>query len=744
MNVFDIAVNWLCVYLVISCLALILAVFFRHVLTPFFRHVLFFFLGAAFLLFIYYSFYLIPLYLISIPTAVALGISLHSYTPLFLAIITDAFLAKILRQHKQIKYSFLLGLLVPLIFGIAFLIKWNSINNQIDIAINRNTLNEGKLPAWAVISQTIPKNFIAERIIKADLVYKTINDKNWWWWEGTANMRFNETMKHDPLVVIAGLIHKKPNLDDRERIKILEAMYDSRHQAQEQLWSGDKLETSNIISNVKVFPEYRMAYTEKILSIRNNDNQRWSINQEAIYTFHLPEGSVVSSLSLWIGGKEEKARLTTKAKADSAYKQIVGVENRDPSVIHWQEGNTVSVRVFPCTPSESRKFKIGISSPLRKEGGQLIYENIYFDGPGGNNATETVQLAFSQKPQHYQAPAGYEEIKQNTYQLNRNYQPYWEISCKAPALSKTSFSFNNYTYQLKDYAVNYEPFDAQTVYLDLNSSWTKQEFLEVWDNIKTKRVYAFDSEMTQLNQENRDAIFSRMNKLNFSLFPVYKIKDPEKSLIISKSAEASPNLGDLQESEFANRLTAYLNQPKTIRLYNIGHQISPYLKALKEFRVFSYHSGSSTALADLLKQKKFIRQQENASTVVIGHAALMIEEKQGISTGNAPDHLLRLFAYNDIMKKVAGNYFSNDFIQPDVLAEADKAYIVSPVSSLIVLETKQDYDRFGIDESKNSLENASMKSSGAVPEPHEWLMILLTAGVVIYLMYKPKFTKQVA
>jgi hypothetical protein len=63
------------------------------------------------------------------------------------------------------------------------------------------------------------------------------------------------------------------NLDEKDRIKILEAMYDSRHQAQERLWSGDKLKTANVITNVKIFPEYRLAYTEKTLTVHNTENK---------------------------------------------------------------------------------------------------------------------------------------------------------------------------------------------------------------------------------------------------------------------------------------------------------------------------------------------------------------------------------------------------------------------------------------------------------------------------------------
>jgi len=185
-----------------------------------------------------------------------------------------------------------------------------------------------------------------------------------------------------------------------------------------------------------------------------------------------------------------------------------------------------------------------------------------------------------------------------------------------------------------------------------------------------------------------------------------------------------------------------LQQSPKIRLYNLGAQLSPYLKALKELRVFNSDSGTPSKLSSLLEKEKFIREQENENKVVVGAARMVIETAKGDTTGTAPDHLMRLFAYNDILKKVSSNYFKADFIQPDVIAEAESANIVTPVSSLIVLETKKDYERFDIEESKNSLKNASMKSSGAVPEPHEWALIILAAGTVLYLTYKPKYSKK--
>ena len=76
------------------------------------------------------------------------------------------------------------------------------------------------------------------------------------------------------------------------------------------------------------------------------------------------------------------------------------------------------------------------------------------------------------------------------------------------------------------------------------------------------------------------------------------------------------------------------------------------------------------------------------------------------------------------------------------MEEARKAYVVTPVSSLVVLETQQDYDRFKIQDTDNSLKNASMKSKGAVPEPHEWALIIAVALVLFYVIRKRRLQVQ--
>ncbi|MDB5141690.1 MAG: XrtN system protein [Mucilaginibacter sp.] len=740
MIVFDSSVPWLCVVICTASIAVVASLFMEH-LDKISRHVVMFFLGMAFLLFVYYSIYLTSIYIFGIVGVLAIGVSLHAFVPLALAVTTFIIIKRSIAQNKGLKIALIAGILVPIIACSIFVFQWSSINKQVNLAINHNTLSEGKLPSWVVISQNVPKSAIAERFVKANLVYKTANLQENWLWGDLKSASFDEPLKHDPFVVIASLFCSPTNLSEKERIKILEAMYDSRHKAQERLWNGDKLKTAAVITNIKLFPEYRMAYTEKTLFIKNIGPEMIRNSQEAIYTFHLPEGSVVSSLSLWIDGKEQKSRLTTTAKADSAYKTVVGVESRDPSVIHWQEGNTISVRIFPCTAMENRQFRIGVTSPLVKQGGQLVYESIYFDGPPADKTTESVQVAFSKKPASFNLP-GFEEQSEGVYTADRNYQADEQIAFNAPPLAEAGFTFAGSGYNLKEYKPRYSPFDPGKIYLDLNQSWTIDDLNDLWPAIKTKKVFYYDGELHQLTAENKADVYTRMSKLNFSLFPVNEIKDPERSLLITKSPQTSPNLSDLDESEFQQRLTPYLAQAKPIRLFNIGTKLSPYLKALKEMRVFIYDNGELRYLEANLVQHRFLQSQEDAQHVVLDQAGLSIEQTADTVKSSAPDHLLRLFAYNDIMKKVGPHYFDKTYVQPDIIKEAEQAYIASPVSSLIVLETQADYERFGIDENKNSLKNASMKSSGAVPEPREWLLIIIALVVINLLVYRNKYVKQ--
>jgi len=739
MNIFENSGPWLSVAVFLASLALIAATFHER-LPRFIKGVLAFMLGAATLLFSYYAVYLIPFYLIGGLSAILIGVSLHVFIPLFLLIVSMIFILRMQRSTSGLGYMAALGAGLPVILLIAFICQWNQLHGRVKSIQNNYTLRENELPEWVAIAQELPSTLITEKFLKAGLVYSIPTSNGNWFWGNIGGSGFEEARKHDPLVVIASVFCGTASIGDDDRIKILKSIYNSRHLAQERLWSGDHLATSNVVTNIKVYPEYRMAYTEKTISIENLTTSRWTRDEEAIYTFHLPEGSVASSLSLWINGLEEKSRVTTKGKADSAYKAIVGVEARDPSVLHWQEGNTVTVRVFPCNKKEKRKFRIGVTSPLKAENGRLYMENPWFEGPSPANASEVIQLTFSNPPKALDTDL---KIQENgTYKREGNYLDRWNISFAEEAISTQPFSFAGSSYRLRKSMNSKVGFKPESVYLDINGSWSREDLDALWPEIKKMKVYVYNEQLIRLTEHNLDRQYEMLLNRNFSLFPLYKISSPGTSLLISKSNERSPNLGDLERSSFQKRSSAYLINAERVHLYNIGESLSPYLKTLKEFNSFRYMQGSCNTLVQQLQKQQWLETTAQSNVLDIPGSGMSIEQLTAVQKGTAPDHLLRLFAYNDILKKVGKTYFERDYIQDNLLKTADQAFIVSPVSSLIVLEKKDDYERFGIDESKDSLKNASIQSSGAAPEPQEWILIILFTTIMGYFLYRSDYHNQ--
>ncbi len=746
MVVFENSVTWFSILLVLASSNLI-AFRFSESFPPWVKHVMTFVLGISAVVFVYLSCYLVPLYAIGAAAFLIIGFSLHVFVPVLLTIYSLRLINRVSKEHKSYWLSFGAGISTVAIFIVGFITQWSHATSQINRVYRKSTAFENNgLPGWVAASQVSSNNWITQLILKADLVYSTptTGGDSWFW--RVPSLNFDEERKHDPLVMTAVLFAGKINLPEDERIKILESIYDSRHQAQERLWSGENLFTEEVNTSVKIWPQFAMAYTEKQVTVSNLSNfERWRNREEAIYTFHLPEGGVVTSLSLWIEGKEAKAILTTKEKAVAAYKTIVGAEMRDPSLVQWQEGNTVSVRVFPVVAGQSRVFKIGITSPLERTGNELSYENIYFDGPSAKDASEEVRIRFEKRPRHFIEQAYFSSEDNQEFKSSGKYKGDWKIAIDDEPLSTQSFSFEGKSYFVRPYQKHRTSVVINSVFLDINKSWSKEEFQELYAALGDKQAYVYNNGLILLTDDNKDEQFGFLSKNQFSLFPLHEVKDQQHSLVVSKSSATSPNLNDLKDSRFFKELQEYLGTNQKLRLFNLGNQLSPFLKSLKEYRIFHYEHGTVSDLQKLLASNQFVDDIETDGLIVIDNSEIAIGTANGETASAAPDHLMRLFAYNHILQKAGRELLVADSLKEGLVEEAKKAYVVTPVSSLVVLETQRDYDRFGIESTESSLQNASLadlqnasqRSRGAVPEPHEWLLIILTVGILVYLKFQP-------
>lgn len=739
MRVFHVSVDWLCIVLIIFGAAA-----FLHSLlgdeNKNWNKVVAFLLGIGIPFFLYLSVYLAPIYLVSAVAFFFLGVSLHSFVPLVILIFSIIKSVKLVRQDRLNLWVLSTGLFVAISFTTIFAIQWS---NKIDLAENaysRTLIETTRLPSWVKVAQVLPSTKLGADIVKGNLVYNTFNHNRPTQMWGIPNSSLSEERKHNPLIMFASIFTPPIELSIKERVDILNSMFDSRHNSQERLWRGNNLITTNVITHIKTWPEYRMAYTDKILTVKNTSVRKsWLNSQEALYTFKLPEGSVISSLSLWIEGEERPGILTTKQKADSAYKTIVGRERRDPSLVHWQEGNTVTVRVFPVNSSEIRRFKIGITSPLKSLENDLVYENITFEGPSGDKADEIRVI---------KAVDGFQPIGFKTEfnvtggeEYTGRYQDDWSFRVDKPELSNLKFNYSGKSYQVKEAEKATREVQIQSIYLDLNKEWSQTDVIDVMNVFKGKDIYVYLEKRIKLTEANVSSVWELSNEYNFSLFPFHEIENPNQSILITKGSAKSPTLKDLRKSKFFNGLkTSKKEQPYLV--FNFSeNQLSPYLKSLKELGATENKSGTLEDLSNIIESGKFPIYKKNSEILVIEHSEMAIHElnRTDSTTCSAPDHLFRLFAYGSIMNNCGVSSIETGFTDSTLVNLAELAYVVSPVSSLIVLETQKDYDRFDIKKSKNSLGNAKMSNSGAVPEPHEWALIILLGIGFIFLIQKRFF-----
>jgi XrtN system VIT domain protein len=727
--------TWVQIYLFVFYVAM-LGMVFREKLPKILQILQMSILGAGLLMVLYFSIYLAPVYPFAIIGGVILGISFHAFVPLFTGIVLLVYFFKSVKELFS-KAAFYIGIGIPLIVTLVFLFRWDSFGDEIHKANSKSiTRPDNELPSWVLLCQDISNDPFTTKILKGNLVY----DAFFFRMSGAGTL-FNETKKHDPLINIGLMLMKDISIDKDTRVKILKSQFNARHYAQRKLWSERNLETTEVLNDTKIFTDYRFAYTEKTITIKNS-HQFERNQQEAAYTFYLPEGSVATSLSLWIDGKEEKSRLTTKEKADEAYTKIVGVERRDPALMHWQEGNTLTVTVFPCTPKENRIFKVGITTPLEYRDDKLVLNSIYFDGPTPNKIRETSRILFESdnKINNIQVPNNFENQLNGSYLYSGDFNPYWEVSFDATPLSKKTFSFNGYRYRIDKVEKRDLPCKFTSLYLDINKSWTKHEFDKLINKNSDKRIFVFNDNFIEVTNKNKNKVFELLSKKNFSLFPFHKIQNSNESLVISKSTGLSPNLSDLEKSYFLKNLMKGIEKnDKRINLYQIGNLSSPYIRTLKEIQLFNFVDGTIDKVNEIIVSGKYPTTVDDLNQIDIDISKVSIKRDTLVGKSEAPDHLLRLFAYSRLMKELGKDYLNIDKKWKQSLVDiANEAYIVSPVSSLIVLESQKDYDRFDIKENENSLKNASMKSSGAVPEPHEWVVIVMFILFIGYMYFRKR------
>ena len=695
----------------------------------------FFINGLSFLLILYFAIYLIPIMPFSFLGIIALGLGFYGLVPAIVIIIHTITILRYINRDKNYVVSFSGGILVVLISLAVFTAGLNIESRKINQFGRINSFDQNnELPYYISISQNLKPNFFNEILLKKDLVYIPLHDIfDFRTFDSFGSKQFNERKIHNPFISIAYLFCKDLNLDNDDKINILKSNFDKRLETEEQLWSGKDLFTKSIKEDVKIYLETRLAYTEITMNIAC-EKDSWR-DSEAIYSFQLPEGSVATSLSLWVNGIERKGVLTTKEKAKAAYNQIVGVESRDPSLMQWKEGNKVVVRVFPINYKTPRTFKCGFTTPLKVEDNQMKYQSLSIKGPNISNAETTSRIQ----------TVGNTKIETSKdFELNKEYYinqskglEDWEAYMPLTKVSN-SFAWKNKIYEVKDIQKATIPFKPSEIILDLNSSWTTKQIESFVDLNKKNLFVIVNGKKKEINKDNFKAIELEFEDLHYSLLPLYEIS--RNSLIITKCGTFSANFEELEDSNYLKKIRKG-TKDKNLKVNNISPDINPFWQTVKEQKYVDYFQTSLKNSLDLIHKKQFVLFKTDTNTVNIEPANISITEspQTGTNKSNGPNHIYRMYAFGKVLDEQV-KIQNDSLVQNQYVDLAKDANIVTPISSLIVLETDADYKNNGIEKNVDTLGNASINNDGAVPEPHEWLLIVL--GSTILFFYYKKHKKQ--
>lgn len=691
--------------------------------------------GFSYLLIVYYAIYLIPFAPISTIGILALGLGFYGLVPMIVLISHAAMLVRLFPANKMNMVAFASGIGCVLIGLSIFVVMLNSESKKLgENTITKSFKSNDDLPSYITISQHLQPNFFNEILLKKGVVYVYTEDffafKNF---DSFGGKQYNERRTHNPFVNIAYMFSEDLDLSADDRINILKSNFDKRLETEEQLWSGKDLITKNIKEDIKIFANERLAYTEITMDIAC-DKDTWG-QKEAIYSFQLPEGAVASSLSLWVNGIERKGVLTTKEKAQKAYEHIVGVEARDPSLMQWREGNRVVVRVFPISYKLPRTFKCGFTTPLKVENNEMKYQSLNIKGPNISNAEtlSRIQMVGNAK---FEADKDF-ELKNGFYTNESTGLESWEVVMPlSEQVQLNSFVWKDKVYEIKAIEKQTIPFVASEVVIDLNSAWSVKEVEDVI-NQKGKNYFVFiNNEKQAINEANYESVLSQFEDLHYSLLPFHKFL--ENSLVITKSGTVSANFEELASSRYLQKLKMKAKQ-KQIRVINISDEINPFWQTMKEQHYVDYYKTDLENALKLLSQNQFVSFRTTENSVNIEPANISIQEnlKADRTESNGSNHIYRMYAFGKVLEeqvKIEGDSLAEN----QYVALAKDANIVTPISSLIVLETDADYENNGIEKNVDTLGNASINNDGAVPEPHEWLLIIIGMSVLFFYYKKSK------
>jgi hypothetical protein len=487
--------------------------------------------------------------------------------------------------------------------------------------------------------------------------------------------------------------------------------------------------------------EASLGYLEWTFVFKNNSD--WQ--REAEGEIQLPKNAVVSRLTLWINGEEREAAFAEKGRVVRAYNAVTA-KRRDPVLVTKSGKDTINMRCFPVEPNGGEmKVRIGITFPLVLE----------------NEKSGLIQLprfnyqnfSIPEKTKHIV----WLESKNNLESANPNLK--FERENKVTALRGN----------LSDGEIKEVNATIRATKPENKLAWTKDESnfvtqkVEVIQSVKPSRFVFLVDTSRRFSPEKQTAIsiiknlppesevglvLSGGNGLNTEFtYPNSFVGSPaeiaekinqitfdggtDNMPALTKAYQlASEKAGSVVialyapqpfefETTFETRqyFTRRFNSQNILRFVN-SNSYDVVESSLKNYEVFQSPPRYSDLKTDVENHLKQLNEQKHSFKYV--RQAVAKADVSGAK--ETSKHLIRLWANDEVSRIIEQE---ND--EKKAVELAQKYQLVTPVTGAVVLETKEQYDQFG-------LKSVDKNSVPTIPEPETYLLIAVILGVFLWLI----------
>lgn len=484
-----------------------------------------------------------------------------------------------------------------------------------------------------------------------------------------------------------------------------------------------------------------------------NNSAGWQ--QEAVAQIVLPPGGVVSRLTLWVNGEEREAAFAERARVQAAYDAVVHTR-RDPVLVTSSGVDRVNVRCFPVPPNGEMKIRLGITAPLHLASDTQAWLRLprFLE----RNFAIAAQIEHSVWVEAKQpAAASHAKLQPEHPQAKlyavRGQLPHIELAKQHPAIIAdraagvtqvwTPDPTNQAEVISQTFVVQEQP-AARRVILVVDGAGGMQEFapgiaealMKLPEQMEFALLVAGDEVMELAPAQPVSAAGLQQAAARLRQFEFAGGHDNSSALVRAWEMAAQQPDGvivwlhgpqPLPPRDIEELRQRWERRPKEPLLFDLQIRNGASLIAEKLDGISPVQAvlRLGTPAQDL--ERLFSNWRAHTKQMVSARTKTPrnILHKQ-VNAKETSAHLARLWARDEVARLLASD-------QQAAAAQATKLaasyQLVTPVTGAVVLETKEQYDRAGL----QPVERGTVPT---IPEPEQWLLLVVVALILTWTLYR--------